>query len=56
MRILGRPLEPSWVANQIVALSSGNFKYKYAKLLRDPNRVEVVECLDNYFEDSLALT
>jgi len=39
-------LEADWVAERIVALSSGAFKYKYAKLLRNPNRVEVVECLD----------
>ncbi|WP_310620333.1 SDR family NAD(P)-dependent oxidoreductase [Flexibacterium corallicola] len=40
-------LDPQWVADQIVDLSSGNFKYKYAKILRDPARVEVVECLNN---------
>lgn len=40
-------LDPIWVANQIVELSSGSFKYKYAKLLRNPERVEVVECLNN---------
>lgn len=43
----GSMLEPDWVAKQIVELSSGNFKYKFAKLLREPPRVEVVECLDN---------
>ncbi|ATF19455.1 SDR family NAD(P)-dependent oxidoreductase [Phaeobacter gallaeciensis] len=42
-------LEPGWVAQQIVALSSGAFKYKYAKLLRQPSSVEVVEHLDNDF-------
>lgn len=40
-------LDPQWVAHQIVELSSGNFKYKYARLLRSPARTEVVECLDN---------
>ncbi|AEV35508.1 short-chain dehydrogenase/reductase SDR [Pseudovibrio sp. FO-BEG1] len=40
-------LDPKWVADQIVACSSGSFKYKYAKLLRNPARVEIVECLDN---------
>jgi len=37
-------LDPSWVARKIVELSSGQFKYKYAKLLRAPSRVETVEC------------
>jgi len=36
-------LEPSWVAEQIVELSGGSFKYKFAKILRDPARVETVE-------------
>ena len=40
-------LNPVWVARQIVELSAGAFKYKYAKLLRDPARTEVVECLDD---------
>ncbi|MFK7995535.1 MAG: SDR family NAD(P)-dependent oxidoreductase [Granulosicoccus sp.] len=40
-------LKTDWVANQIVALSSGQFKYKYAKILRDPRSVVVVECLDS---------
>ncbi|EEA91819.1 SDR family oxidoreductase [Pseudovibrio sp. JE062] len=40
-------LDPKWVADQIVECSSGRFKYKYAKLLRNPARVEIVECLDN---------
>jgi len=42
-------LDPIWTAEQIVALSSGPFKYKYAKLLRNPARVEVVETFDNNF-------
>lgn len=40
-------LDPFWVSQRIVELSSGTFKYKFAKLLRSPPRVEVVECLDN---------
>ncbi|MEM8703718.1 MAG: SDR family oxidoreductase [Pseudomonadota bacterium] len=40
-------LDPQWVARQIVDLSGGAFKYKHARLLRRPARVEVVECLDN---------
>ncbi|MFK5980246.1 MAG: SDR family oxidoreductase [Rhizobiaceae bacterium] len=40
-------LDPSWLSEKIVELSSGSFKYKFAKILRNPARVEVVECLDN---------
>ncbi|MEM9224581.1 MAG: SDR family oxidoreductase [Pseudomonadota bacterium] len=43
-------LDPVWVANQIVELSSGPFKYRYGKILRAPARVEVVETLDNNFD------
>jgi short-subunit dehydrogenase len=42
-------LDPRWTAQQIVDLSGGAFKYKYAKILRNPARVEVVETLDNDF-------
>lgn len=49
-------LNPGWVAEQIVDLSSGAFKYKYVKLLRDPARVEVVECYDNAFQPINAAT
>lgn len=40
-------LDVDWVASRIVELSSGVFKYKYAKLLRDPARVDIVETLDD---------
>ena len=36
-------LDPKWVADQITLLSSGQFKYKYAKITRGPAKVEVVE-------------
>jgi len=36
-------LEPSWVASQIVDLLDGGFAFKFAKILRGPMRVEVVE-------------
>lgn len=39
-------LDVEWVARQVVELSSGVFKYKYAKLLRNPARVDIVETLD----------
>lgn len=43
-------LQTQWVAQQVVELSSGTFKYKYAKILRNPDRVEVEECFDSNFE------
>lgn len=36
-------LEPKWVADKIIDLSSGKFKYRFAKILRSPERVEIVE-------------
>lgn len=36
-------LDPKWVAEQIVELSSGSFKYRYAKILRNPTKVEIIE-------------
>ena len=36
-------LDAKWVSNAIVELSSGAFKYKYAKILRNPARVEIQE-------------
>ena len=36
-------LEPIWVAERIIELSSGPFKYRFAKILRSPPRVEIVE-------------
>lgn len=36
-------LDPKWVAEQIVELSGSSFKYRYAKILRNPARVEIVE-------------
>lgn len=42
-------LDPAWLSEQIVALSGGAFKYRYAKILRNPARVDIVETLDNSF-------
>lgn len=36
-------LDPKWVAEKIIELSSGPFKYRYGKILRAPQRVEIVE-------------
>lgn len=40
-------LDPHWVSQKIVELSGGHFKYKCAKLMRNPARVDVLECLAN---------
>ncbi len=40
-------LDAKWVSDAIVELSSGAFKYKYAKILRNPARIEIQETLDN---------
>jgi len=40
-------LDTRWVADKVVELSSGKFKYKFAKILRNPERVVVEECLDD---------
>jgi NAD(P)-dependent dehydrogenase (short-subunit alcohol dehydrogenase family) len=40
-------LDPKWVAEQTVKLSSGTFKYKYAHLLRNPARVEIRQILNS---------
>lgn len=43
-RDTSKMLEPTWVAEQICQLYFGdNFKYKCARILREPSRVEVVE-------------
>jgi len=36
-------LDPTWVAGQILDLWDGDYRYKYARILRQPPRVEVVE-------------
>ena len=36
-------LDPVWVAQQIVDFSGGPFKYKYLKILNNPQRVEIVD-------------
>jgi len=36
-------LEPKWVAEQIIKLHNGEFKYKLVYILREPKRIEEVE-------------
>jgi len=43
-------LNAKWVCDRIVELSSGAFKYKYAKMLANPTRVEVQLTLDNHLQ------
>ena len=40
-------LDAKWVSDKIVELSGGAFTYKYAKILRDPARVEIQDTLDS---------
>jgi len=36
-------LDPAWVAREILGLYEGEFKYRLARILRKPPRIEVVE-------------
>ncbi|MEN8137954.1 MAG: SDR family oxidoreductase [Bacteroidota bacterium] len=36
-------LDPEWVAQQIMNLSDAEFKYRFVKILRNPNKVDIVE-------------
>lgn len=36
-------LDPSWVAGEVLKLRDDDFKYRFAKIMREPARVEVVE-------------
>ena len=36
-------LDPSWVAEQIIDVSNGPFKYRYAHILKNPSRVEIIQ-------------
>ncbi len=40
---LDKMLDPEWVADEIVKLRDDDYKYRFAKIMRDPARVEVVE-------------
>jgi len=42
-RDVSKYLDPKGVAEEIVKLSAGEFKYRYAKILRDPPKVEILE-------------
>ncbi len=36
-------LDPSWVADEVIKLREDTYRYRFAKILREPARVEVVE-------------
>ncbi len=36
-------LEPDWVASEIMKLREDDYAYRFAKIMRDPARVEIVE-------------
>ena len=36
-------LSPEWTANAVMSLREGDYKYRFAKILREPARVEIVE-------------
>ena len=40
---LDKMLDPDWVAEQIMELRKGSYKYKFTRILREPPRVEEVE-------------
>ncbi len=36
-------LDPSWVADEVLKLREDDYKYRFAKIMREPARVEIVE-------------
>ena len=40
---LDEMLDPAWVADQILTLQKENYAYRFAKILRQPARVEIIE-------------
>lgn len=40
---LDKMLDPSWVADEVLKLRDDDYKYRFAKIMRQPARVEVVE-------------
>jgi short-subunit dehydrogenase len=36
-------LDPAWVAEQIQQLRQDDYRYRFAKIMREPPRVEIVE-------------
>jgi len=42
-RDMSTMLDPEWTAEQIVRLYEDQFTYRFARILRDPPRVEITE-------------
>lgn len=40
---LERMLDPNWVAKEIMELRKDSYRYRFAKILREPARAEIVE-------------
>lgn len=40
---LDKMLDPAWVASEVIKLRQDDYKYRFAKIMRQPPRVEVVE-------------
>lgn len=40
---LDKMLDPKWVADEVIKLRQDDYKYRFAKIMRQPARVEVVE-------------
>lgn len=40
---LDKMLDPTWVAGEVMKLRSDDYKYRFAKIMREPPRVEIVE-------------
>lgn len=36
-------LDPAWVAAEVLKLRDGSYNYRFAKILREPSRVEIIE-------------
>jgi short-subunit dehydrogenase len=42
---LSEMLDPEWVSAKIIDLREGNYNYRFAKIMRQPSRVEIVETI-----------
>lgn len=40
---LDEMLDPAWVADQVIDLAKGEYRYRFAHILRQPARVEIIE-------------
>jgi short-subunit dehydrogenase len=40
---LSRMLDPAWVAGEVIKLREDEYRYRFAKIMREPARVEIVQ-------------